>query len=415
MKAIVKYCASPSGTITPVSSKSISNRVLIIDALTGSSCHIENLSEAEDTQVLRHMLQKYHGAYEPVTLDAGMAGTAMRFMTTYCCRGHRQVLLTGSARMLQRPMKDLVEALRRIGAHIEYTDREGYAPLLIKPAKIKGGALSIDAGISSQFISSLMLCAPFFEDGLELDLIGQPVSHSYIEMTAQLMQKFGAVVRLHGNRISVSPGRYYPRSYTVEGDWSSAAYFYSLAALSENCEIELRQMNIHSMQGDKTVMAMTTALGLETVPLENGLLIRKKKMVLPTRAKENFLLCPDLAQTMAVVYAGLKMEKAELVGLRTLRGKETDRIKALENELKRFGVHFYCVEDDFFSFDARSFHAPAGTIRTYDDHRMAMAFAPLAQKTGTLVIEDAQVVQKSYPAYWNDLKSLGCLVENSDI
>lgn len=415
MNLRIGYCPSPGGTITPVSSKSISNRALIIDALTGFSCKLHHLSASEDTQILQKLLQQYHSAQGAVELNAGMAGTVMRFMTTFCAMGNKEVLLTGSERMLQRPMRELVEVLKTMGASIACVEKEGHAPLLIRPSKIKGGKVSIDAGVSSQFITSLLLCAPYFENGLELGLMGSPVSYSYILLTQQLMQYFGAQMEMSGNVIAVQKKAYQPKAYTIEGDWSSAAYFYAWAALSENCEIVLKDMNPHSLQGDKIIVEWAQRFGVSTTVTTEGLVIRKEKVVVPDTFEEDFLLCPDLAQTMAVVCAGYGLQKATLGGLSTLSGKETDRVAALESELKRFGVRFYCVERNLVSFNARGFRPSGEVVRTWGDHRMALSFAPLAQKTGTLVIEDAQVVQKSYPAYWNDLKTLGCLVENGDI
>lgn len=415
MNLRIGYNKPLKGTITPVSSKSISNRALIIDALTGFSCKLKNLSASEDTQVLKKLLRQYKTADGAMELDAGMAGTVMRFLATFCCLGDKEVLLTGNERMLQRPMRELVEALQNLGASITYAGSEGYAPLLIKPSKLKGGKIQIDAGVSSQFITSLLLCAPYFENGLELELTGSPVSYSYVELTRQLMLYFGAGVQVNNKVISVQKKPYRPQAYTIEGDWSSAAYFYAWASLSENCEIGLKNMNVHSLQGDKAIIDWAHRFGVETIMTNDGIVIRRQKTEVPKVFNEDFLLCPDLAQTVAVMCAGNGLEETRLSGLLTLSGKETDRITALETELKRFGVSFYCMERDLLSFDARGFHGSGQMVRTWNDHRMALSFAPLAQKTGTIVIEDAQVVQKSYPSYWNDLKTLGCLVENSDI
>jgi 3-phosphoshikimate 1-carboxyvinyltransferase len=302
-----------------------------------------------------------------------------------------------------------------LGANIHYAGKEGFAPLQISPSKIKGGKLSIPAGISSQFISSLLLCAPYFEQGLELELTGEPVSYSYILLTAQVMKYFGAEININGNFIDVRAQPYRPADYTIEGDWSSASYFYALAALSEQCEIQLNGLNPQSLQGDRTITAMAAVFGVETQVDGENMVLHKKKIHLPLSVQENFLLCPDITQTMAAICAGQKIPQVVFNGLSTLSGKETDRIRALEQELTPFGILFRSSEKGALAFDGSSFSASPRPVKTYHDHRMAMSFAPLAQKTGTLVIEDAQVVQKSYPRYWEDLKTLGCLVENSDI
>lgn len=415
MNLKISYNAFPSGNITPVSSKSISNRALIIQALSGNASLIHNLSESDDTRTLVRLLNEYRTAGSFVTLDAGMAGTVMRFMTTFCCLGDKEVLLTGHERMLQRPIKELVDTLRKTGADIEYAGKQGFAPLRIKPAPIRGGKMEINAGVSSQFISSLMLCAPYFSQGLELSLRGQPVSFPYINMTCDVMRHFGVEVLADHENIVIQKGRYVPAVYTVEGDWSSAAYFYSMASLSEKCEIRLAGMHLQSNQADRHIMELAGYFGVNTAVTADGLVIHKKSATVPAAINENFLHCPDLAQTFAVMCAGNRVPAVSLNGLVTLSGKETDRILALKNELQRFGVGFYCAENDFISFDAGDFQGSASPVKTWNDHRMAMSFAPLAQKTGTVIIEDAQVVKKSYPRFWEDLKTLGCLVENADI
>lgn len=415
MNVKVHYCEKPFGSVTPESSKSISNRVLLIDALSGFACKLKNLSGGEDTRIMQRLLEEYKNAQGSVKLNAGMAGTVMRFMTTFCAMGDKEVLLTGSERMLQRPIKELVTSLNTIGASVTYAEKEGFAPLLIKPSNIKGGKLSINATVSSQFISSLMLCAPYFEDGLHLELEGIPVSLSYILLTQQMMEYFGVKVKVNTNAIHIEKQTYRPDSFTVEGDWSSASYFYALAALSSSCEIELKNMNPHSLQGDKAIADMAALFGVESILVNDGLVIRKKHVEIPVSIKADFVMCPDIAQTMAAMCAGNKIKEAAFEGLSTLAGKETDRIRALEEELKAFGVLFYGVKNDRFKFDAAGFTGSKNMVRTWKDHRMAMSFAPLAQKTGTLTIEDALVVQKSYPDFWKHLNSLGCLVENTDI
>jgi 3-phosphoshikimate 1-carboxyvinyltransferase len=415
MSVKVKYCDFPQGSITPVTSKSISNRVLIINALTKNNSRLLNLSQSDDTNSLFDLLQQLDSNQKQITLDAGPAGTVMRFMITYCCLTEKEIILTGSKRMLERPMGNLINALRIIGATVICLDKEGFAPVKIIPSKIKGGRIVLEAGISSQFISSLLLCAPYFENGIEITLVGKRVSTSYVDMTIQVMKHFGVEVLQNDRTLIVKSGKYVPTTFTVEADWSSASYFYSLAALSNNAEIELNGLYLNSIQGDKAIALIAQNFGVTSTQTDSGVIIKKNNLQLSKVFEYDFLMCPDIAQTVVPMVAAKRFESGYFKGLSTLKLKETNRILALQNELKKFNVVFSESKEDEIKLDASNFSNFTGLIHTYDDHRMAMGFAPLAQITGELIIENEDTVKKSYVRYWEDLKSLGCIVENYDI
>jgi 3-phosphoshikimate 1-carboxyvinyltransferase len=415
MDVKLTYCDFLRGEITPVSSKSLSNRALIIHALTGHACKLNNLSESEDTITLISLLEKIDRTNGVVELNTGPAGTVMRFLAAYCCLTGKEIMLTGSERMQQRPMVVLVDALLALGAKIEYMGKPGFAPLRILPQVIKGGKVNLPANISSQFISSLLLCAPYFDQGIEIELKGHVVSSSYIHLTLEVMKEFGAEVEWKENTLRVSTGKYLAREFNIEGDWSSASYFFSWVALSKNALIHLNGMNLSSTQGDKAIVKAAEKFGVKTVSTHAGILLEKVKTTLPDKFEMNFNECPDIAQTLAVMCAGNGLQDVKLTGLQTLSLKETDRILALKTELDRFSMTNVVAETSLFSFDASTFYPYKGLIHTYDDHRMAMGFAPMVQKTGELIIQNGGVVKKSYINYWQDLKSLGCIIENSDI
>ncbi|HYG49315.1 MAG TPA: 3-phosphoshikimate 1-carboxyvinyltransferase [Flavobacteriales bacterium] len=415
MNVKLTYCDFPQGEIEPVSSKSISNRALIIHGLTGGKCKLHNLSQSEDTQTLVSLLEKWQSNEHALELDTGPAGTVMRFMTTYCALADREIVLTGNQRMQQRPMNALVDALVSLGAKIEYIDRTGFAPLRILPANVHGGKIKLRANVSSQFISSLLLCAPYFTNGLELELVGPVVSGSYIGLTVQVMKEFGVDVQWIGNFLKVNPGKYIPREYSVEGDWSSASYFFAWAALSKKAHIALNGLNLLSLQGDRAIVHASEKFGVKTVSTPNGIIIEKAGKPLLARYEMDFNDCPDIAQTLAVMCAGERLKEVKLTGLQTLSLKETDRIAALKTEFDRFSIVTKVDGPYSLEFDASGFEVYKGLIHTYDDHRMALSFAPMVQKTGELIIQNAAVVKKSYINYWQDLNSLGCIVENFDI
>ena len=390
-------------TISIPSSKSISNRMLIISALSGAETRPNNLSESDDTAVLKHALDK-----KSDVMDVGHAGTAMRFLTAYLATTSGEVLLTGSQRMKERPIGPLVDALRQLEAKIEYEETEGCPPLKSSGGSIRGGALDIEAGISSQFISALMMIAPVLEGGLTIELKGRVVSATYIEMTLSLMNRCGAGALFDGRRITIPQGTYTVEDYKVESGWSGASYWFQVAALLPGSEITLPYLGRDSLQGDAALVQIFEELGVRTSFIEGDLILRSQNTELPDHFKYDFTGCPDLVQTCAVTLCALGIPY-RFTGTRTLRVKETDRIAALGVELRKLG---FLLEDDpageWLSWDgSRCDPQPDPVIATYHDHRMAMAFAPLAISLGSIAIDDPGVVTKSYPGYWEDLERAG--------
>lgn len=390
-------------------SKSISNRVLMIKALSGSSFEIENLSDSDDTHHLLNALQAIETGSSGV-IDIGHAGTDMRFLTAYLATWEgASYELTGSERMQQRPIAELVNVLKSLGADISYKHREGFPPLLIRGKRLEGGATSIRGDISSQFISALLLIAPYFEKGLQLQLTGDIVSKPYIAMTTETMKGFGAQVSETGNRIEVKSLPYQDRqdAYQVESDWSAASYFYSMVALSPvGTKLKLHGLSENSLQADAACAEIYERFGVETRFGEQALVISKTKEPLPGIMAYDFTDCPDIAQTLVCTCAALQI-RFHFTGLQTLKVKETDRILALQQELKKFGIHLEATADSL-SFDGHSVlsREPVQVV-TYKDHRMAMSFAPLALLHDQLSIEEAEVVSKSYPHFWDDLRKIG--------
>ena len=385
------------------SSKSISNRMLILRSLAGSEAPLQNLSDSDDTKVLAQALDN-----EEDIIDIGHAGTSMRFLAAYLCTRPGEFILTGSDRMKQRPIGPLVDALKQLGANIDYLDTEGCPPLKIIGGEISGGNIAIDAGISSQFISALMMIGPVLEGGLRIQLEGEVVSASYIEMTLALMNSCGANASFDGKVITIPQGSYSVEDFSVESDWSGASYWFQVAALLPGSEIILPHLNRPSLQGDSLQVQLFELLGVESTFSEEGLRILSRSAVLPDHFTYDFTQCPDLVQTLAVSLCALDIP-FRFTGTMTLRVKETDRIAALQTELKKVG---YLLSSDprgeWLEWDGtRCEQEDDPLIRTYHDHRMAMAFAPLAIKLGKITIEDPAVVSKSYPSYWEDLEKAG--------
>ncbi|MEK7257688.1 MAG: 3-phosphoshikimate 1-carboxyvinyltransferase [Bacteroidota bacterium] len=395
-------------------SKSISNRALIIKALSGEDFEISRLSTSKDTQLMQRLL----ASAEPV-LDAGAAGTTFRFLTAYLALQPQTRILTGSERMKQRPIGVLVDALKKLGADIEYLENEGFPPLKINPSRSLGATnhLAVAAGTSSQYISALLMIAPLLPQGLTLELEGTVVSQPYIELTLQLMAHFGVRHIWEGNLIFIAPQKYQARPFEVEADWSAASYFYSMAALSESCDLRLHGLFENSGQGDAVLPRMMQNLGVQTVFHEKHIHLTKTEKAPKPLFEWDFLPCPDIAQTLAVTCGGLGVHGV-FTGLDTLRIKETDRIAALQNELAKVGVFLSKLpprfskksEREFYMIDGQAIVQDEPVFSTYEDHRMAMAFTPLAM-LGKIKIEHPQVVEKSYPAFWEDLKKLGFEVE----
>jgi len=401
------------GVIHLDGSKSVSNRALMIRALSGQSFRIENLSTSDDSRAMESLISKKEG-----TLDVGPAGTTFRFLTAYFATQSGEQVLTGSARMKQRPIGALVEALGTLGADIEYLENEGYPPLLIKTPRDLGreSVLEVPASISSQFISALLMIAPTLTHGLTIKLVGNLVSASYLQMTLDMMHHFGIDYHFDQQTIEVKPQKYEPVDYRVESDWSAASYHYANAALADEVDLTLLGLYKNSSQGDAATVELFRRLGLETTWLDNGLTIKKLGEVKPI-LEHDFILCPDIAQTLAVVCGAMGVVGA-FTGLETLSIKETDRIQALKNELAKVGVVFVKAPPRFSSRSGKTFYMVEGkaiwdeppVFATYHDHRMAMAFAPLSV-LHPVIIEDPEVVGKSYPDYWKDLISLGWQIE----
>ncbi|MBC8753302.1 3-phosphoshikimate 1-carboxyvinyltransferase [Kordia sp. YSTF-M3] len=383
-------------------SKSESNRLLLLQALY-PNITIANISNSDDAVLMQKALKS-----SDTIKDIHHAGTAMRFLTAYYATQNRQeITLTGSARMQERPIKILVEALRQLGADIQYTNNEGYPPLQIKGQKLQGNKVTLDANISSQYISALLLIAPTLENGLTLSLNGKITSVPYINMTLSLLNDLGVKTHFEGNTITVQrfEATENVKAFTVESDWSSASYFYSLIALSEiGTTIELSSYKENSLQGDSCLAEIYKEFGVETVFAENTITLSKKWEATQEAIKLDLKNAPDIAQTIAVTAFGLKLS-CNMIGLHTLKIKETDRLVALKTELEKLGASVDITDASLHLHEATQINENI-IIETYKDHRMAMAFAPLALRV-PLEIEKADVVSKSFPDFWKDLQNIG--------
>lgn len=399
------------GHLRLTGSKSIANRALLIQALTPGGFPIEGLAAADDTVRMQQIL-----ASKEDVLDCGPAGTTYRFLTGYLCRRRGTQLLTGSQRMKERPIGILVDALRTLGADIEYAEREGYPPLRIGYSALdRSDRLSIAADTSSQYISSLLMLAPTLPTGLKLTLEGEIVSLPYIRMTLALMQYFGVHHHWEGQTIVVDPQYYQARPFTVEADWSAASYYYSLAALAESAELRIDGLFQDSLQGDAVVSKLYEEFGVTTEYTAEGILLRKAADApAPSLFEHDFVECPDIAQTLMATCAGLGVQGL-YSGLQTLFIKETDRVQAMKTELAKVGVSLYKIPGHmsersgirYFAQEGKAdFAAGTPTFATYHDHRMAMALAPLAL-LHPVRFEHPEVVEKSYPDFWGDLAALG--------
>lgn len=384
------------------SSKSICNRALIINALAKGTTLPENLSDCDDTRVMLQALQTM-----PATIDIMAAGTAMRFLTAYLSITEGTHIITGTARMQQRPIRILVDALRGLGAQIEYAGNEGYPPLRITGKKLLGGKASLPGNVSSQYISALLMIAPMLEQGLELTLTGEVISRPYIDLTLRLMKDFGAQAEWSAsNKLSVAPQPYRPTAYSIESDWSAASYWYEMAALSDEATIRLPGLHEGSYQGDAKVADLFKQLGVETTYQDNTVLLTKTDNR-TVRMEYDFINQPDLAQTFVVTCALLDIT-FRFSGLQSLKIKETDRMAALITEMKKLGYLLTETDGSILSWDGTRCEAEARpTIDTYEDHRMAMAFAPAILQKDELYINEPHVVSKSYPHYWENLLTAG--------
>ena len=401
-------------TICLSASKSISNRALIIYALSGGSQMPQNLSDCDDTEVIIHALR-----FMPTEIDIKAAGTAMRFMTAYLSVMKGTHTLTGTERMKHRPIGILVNALKALGADIKYAGTDGYPPLQITGKTLKGGLLSIPGNVSSQYISALLMIGPMLKNGLTLQLTGDIISRPYIDLTLWTMGEFGADAEwTSADTITVKPKPYQDREYFIENDWSGASYWYEMVALSSNqdSEIKLTGLMDGSKQGDSVTRYIFSLLGVKTTfeTKKEGVpqtITLKQSGRCVSRLDYDFVNSPDLAQTFVVTCAA-KGIPFHFKGLSTLKIKETDRIEALKKEMRKLGYVLHDVNDSELYWDGeRCEPSMEEGIDTYDDHRMALAFAPYALVAEGLKINNPHVVTKSYPHYWEDLKQAGFKIE----
>lgn len=394
-------------------SKSECNRALIISALSKGHVQVQNLSVAADTIILNQVLQVLYdpAAAAAQVVDIGPAGTAMRFLTAFLSIQTGQFVLTGTERMKQRPIGILAEALQSIGAKIAYQEKEGFPPLQISgPFEQSTAQLKIKGDISSQYISALLMVAPVLPLGLTLEIEGELTSKPYVEMTLAMLEQVGIRHHWEDNTISITPQAFREGTLYVEPDWSAASYWYAIAALADEASIFLPGLNGYSLQGDSKITEIMANFGI-TSQFKNGGVYVKKEAKKVERKIFDLKECPDLAQTIVVVCAALGHD-ATFTGLETLKIKETDRVLALQTELAKIGVRF--IEKNFsYKLDCSGLHFPEQLfINTYEDHRMAMAFAPLALKIPKLEIEEKAVVDKSYPYFWDDLEKAGFNIAN---
>ena len=395
-------------------SKSETNRLLVLQALYPNLV-LENSSTSDDSEVMIEALATQYPI--PKTqypkIDVHHAGTAMRFLTAYfAAQDGFEIQLTGSSRMKERPIKILVDALNELGAEILYIEKEGFPPLKIKGKKLTESKVSLPANVSSQYISALLLIAPKLENGLELTLEGEITSVSYIKMTLALLNEIGVETLFVENKITVKPQSAIQNSkFTIESDWSSASYWYSIVALSEiGTQITLSSFKENSLQGDFSLVEIYKNFGVETVFNTNHMLLRKVENLKPETLNLKLNNSPDIAQTIAVTCFGLGIS-CHLTGLHTLKIKETDRLEALKIELTKLGAAI-SITNNSLALEQSENIKPNISISTYQDHRMAMAFAPLALKA-PIVIENAEVVSKSYPTFWEDFKQFGFSIEEN--
>ena len=406
-------------TVQLPASKSISNRALIIHALSGSDVLPENLSDCDDTEVIVNALKD-----NPYEINIKAAGTAMRFMTAYLAtRNGEEHVITGTERMKHRPIHILVDALRHLGADIDYMGEEGYPPLRIRGRQLEGGQLEVPGNVSSQFISALLLIGPCLRDGLTLRLTGDLISRPYIDLTLWMMCEFGANAEWSAfDTITVASTPYAQRSYFIENDWSAASYWYEMIALSkkEDNEIRLEGLMDGSKQGDSSVRYIFSLLGVKTTfkttreGVPTTVTLRNNGHCVP-RLEYDFVNSPDLAQTIVVCCMMLGVP-FHFRGLSTLKIKETDRIKALKTEARKLGFVLHDKNDSELYWDGERCEPQVdAAIDTYEDHRMALAFAPAALRLNHLCINNPQVVSKSYPKYWEHLKAAGYEVESEEV
>ena len=422
----IKAPATLRATIKLPASKSISNRAILMTALARRNGdwneamrRLENLSDCDDTAVLLRALaslEERGARNEEMVIDIGAAGTAMRFLTAFLAVSEGEFVLTGSERMKRRPIGPLVEALRHLGADFRYEGEEGFPPLRIVGQPLDGGQVEISGELSSQFVSALLMIAPTLRNGLEIRMMGDIVSRPYIDLTLWMMREFGADADwTSGDTIRVKPSGYQQRSYRIENDWSAASYWYEMVALTddEDAEIRLFGLNDYSKQGDAAVRYIFSMLGVKTefdsrseeCGVRSEVVLRKSNRVAP-RFDYDFTNSPDLVQTVVCTCAA-KGIPFHFRGLKSLKIKETNRLEALVSELKKVGIAIRLENDSELVWDGKRIEPTFDPIDTYDDHRMALSFAPLALKFPSISIKNPLVVTKSYPTFWQDLQKIG--------
>ena len=390
-----------NGEVNLTASKSESNRVLIIRALCEKHFPIYNLAAAKDTETMVELL-----ANEGTIKDVGPAGTTMRFLTAFYANTPGKWVLTGSERMRNRPIAILVDALNKLGAKIKYLEKEGCPPLEIEGGNLKGGKISIDGSVSSQYLSALILIAPSLPGGLEMELTGKIASIPYLKMTLALISEFGAKYSFENNTIKIEEGKYQAKEFTVEADWSAASYWYQIAALADEANITLKGLKEVSLQGDSAIVDMFKNFGVQSTFEGTQVTLEKTNSATADSFDYDFSDCPDVAQTLAATITGLNI-KGHFKGLESLRIKETDRIAAIKKELEKFGASIDILPDDEIKVNNSRLQTYKGCIETYDDHRVAMSIAPLCLKVDSIEIEEPNVVAKSYPNFWKDLAGKG--------
>ncbi len=395
-------------TIELPSSKSISNRVLIMNALSMNTSPVENLSDCEDTRVIIDAFNSDSNVF-----DVKGAGTAMRFLTAFLAGMDGEWILKGSKRMHERPIYPLVDTLKALDADIEYLENEGYPPLKIRGKRLKGGDVFVSGNISSQYVSALMMIGPTMENGLTINIQTEVISKPYLNLTIKLMEEYGVHVKWEGNKIRIKPQTYKPVTFRVEADWTAASYWYEMVALCPGAEVTLLGLQKDSYQGDSQLVGLFNDLGVTTEFIPNGITIRRTKRP-AKKFFHNFVGEPDLAQTFAATCCFLNVPFI-FSGVQSLRIKETDRIEALKIELRKLGFVLRETDSEMLEWDGeRCFMEENAAIDTYDDHRMAMSIAPAAIPFKSILINDPHVVSKSYPDFWKDLKKAGfSIIENS--
>lgn len=405
---ITKTDKNIKGNINLPGSKSITARVMIIKALCEEDFNISNYSQCEDSLTLFELINA-----SETTLDCKDGGTTLRFLTAFLAIHEGNVLLTGSERMQQRPIGPLVDALRQLGAEIEYKGKEGFPPLFIKGKMLQGNKIEVDASMSSQFVSALLLIAPKLPQGLIIKMNGDIASKPYIELTLQVMRHFGITHEWTQSVISIPPQKYDAKDYKVESDWSAASYYYAMAALANEVDLKIYGLNKLSFQADSASVKIFEKFGVQTHYIDNGIRITKQENTAIKNLEYDFKGCPDLAQTILFTCAALNIP-AQVSGLSNLKIKETDRVNALKQELSKLGVSMREIGFNWnlsVNLNLQLLHDL--DFETHNDHRMAMSVTPLALHYKTININNPEVVKKSYPQFWDDIKLLGFSVEET--